>query len=139
MTDALYGPLFRVSDDREATVKLALAIIQNTLDVDPSRVYYVGDGMPRPDCYLVQGEQAFAFGPDGYLWVAQMSRLRGIAWHEATNLHFHYLDLHGELYKFRASGDDEFLHLVCHAAYLSQALIQCTPQTRDSKLPRRTR
>lgn len=96
------------------------------VDIDPSFNYGAATMAP-PVTFIVKDDYAYAYGPDGFIWMADVvadedGQPRYIDWAGAGPLHMHLEYMYGELYKLRMNDDDLFIVLSTHA-FLARELM----------------
>lgn len=89
------------------------------IDIDPSLPYSMVK-MEAPKTFIIKNDYAYAYGPDGFIWMADVLRdasgeVTGINWFDAGNLHFHLEYMYGELYKLRMNDEQIFIMMSAHA------------------------
>lgn len=96
------------------------------VDINPN-FDYNSAVMSPPVTFVTKEDYAYAYGPDGFIWMAEVvadddGQLCYINWADAGPLHFHLEYMYGELYKLRMNDDDLFIILSTHA-FLARELM----------------
>lgn len=96
------------------------------VDINPS-FDYGSAVMAPPVTFIIKEDHAYAYGPDGYIWMAEVvadddGQPRYINWADAGPLHIHLEYMYGELYKLRMNDDELFIVLSAHA-FLARELM----------------
>jgi hypothetical protein len=94
-------------DDRATVVAEILQGLEK-VDIDPGMSYGLTT-MKRPKDYVTRGEYAYAYGPDGFIWIADIENGNYIDWSDAGPLYQHLEYFYGEMFKLRLMDDDQLL------------------------------
>ena len=91
------------------------------IDIKPG-FCYESTTMEAPKVFLVKGDFAYAYGPDGNIWMADVIEGSAVHWGDAGPLYRHLEYMYGELFKLRLMDDDNLYVIMASHLYLVRAL-----------------
>lgn len=84
------------------------------VDIDPSFNY--SQPVAAPEVYLVKGDFVYFYGPDHFIWIADVETNDDgvplfVDWANAGPLYRHLEYMHGEMFKLRLNDDQLFIQM----------------------------
>lgn len=102
---------------------LVQEILHGTQKIDITPGYcYESTTMEAPKVFLVRGDYAYGYGPDGMIWMADVIDGACVHWSDAGPLYRHLEYMYGELFKLRLMDDDDLYVIMASHLHLVREL-----------------